>query len=372
MVYLQGEVQTSISRGSLVGTIGSVDKFGQYDAAAKSVGSAKKRLLVMERSPTLIEPENATQSYKSEFRKSMEAAIEQAKTAKIMFQYLFDAEQTRREMATQGLEYRNYARNRIYELKTWQQRYVNFRFDPVESRLPVPCVVTEESATLYVDQGSGLVIGVLINEPSVADRIYQFYSLAPTTTDSELSSMIELTYDDRDRVVLVNEEDEVIGTTNELMAHGKGLLHRGVHLEIRRDDGLVLICKRALTKAVEPGKWDFSVSGHCKPDDNSGPDENLYFKCLVRESKEELDLDLEKIRNKVENKGKYRFHTKSGENVIVTVFRVNLTKLEIDSTRLSEEVWGKDLVDAKELRRRAEKGELAEWYQNVLSGKGKV
>jgi isopentenyldiphosphate isomerase len=352
-----------------VGTVESIDKSRQYADAAKSVKSAKKRLLVMERSPTLIEPKNTN---KTEFRESLEAAIEQAKTGTIVFQYLFDAEQTRREMAGQSLEYRNYARNRMYALKTLQQRFVNFRFDPVESRLPIPSIVTEDSVTLYVDQGSGFVIAVLINETSVADRIYQFYSLAPTTTDSELSSMVELTYDDRDRVVLVNEEDEVIGTTNELLAHGKGLLHRGVHLEILRDDGLVLICKRAPTKAVEPGRWDFSVSGHCKPDDLSGPDENLYFNCLVRESKEELDLDLEKIRNRVENKGKYRFHTKSGENVIVTVFRVNLTQAEINLTNLSDEVSEKTLVDARELKRKAEEGELAEWYQFVLSGKGKV
>jgi isopentenyldiphosphate isomerase len=314
----------------------------------------------------------AVNEFKSEFRKSIEFAIEQAKTGKIIFQYLFDAEQTRRELAAQDLECRNYARNKIYELKTLQQKFTNFRFDPVELRLPIPSIVTDGSTTHYIDGGSGLILAVSVNDVKIADRLYQFYSLTPTTTDSELSTMLELTYDDRDRVVLVNEQDEVVGTTNELFAHSKGLLHRGVHLEIFREDGAVLICKRAPTKSVEPGKWDFSVSGHCKPDDHSRTDENPYYNCLVRECKEELSLDLERIRHKVEENGKYRFYTKSGENVIVTVYRVNLSQGEINSTRLSDEVAEKILVDVKKLKTMGDEGELADWYQFVISGKGKL
>lgn len=62
---------------------------------------------------------------------------------------------------------------------------------------------------------------------------------------------------------LVNESGETIGKASRRECHsGSKLLHPVVHLHLFNDAGDIFLQKRAMTKDIQPGKWDTSVGGH--------------------------------------------------------------------------------------------------------------
>lgn len=62
---------------------------------------------------------------------------------------------------------------------------------------------------------------------------------------------------------LVNEAGETIGKASRRECHsGTKLLHPVVHLHVFNEAGDVFLQKRAMTKDIQPGKWDTSVGGH--------------------------------------------------------------------------------------------------------------
>jgi len=83
---------------------------------------------------------------------------------------------------------------------------------------------------------------------------------------------------------IVTEKGEVKGRAPRSAVHGNPqLLHPVVHLHIFNKNGQLYLQKRALTKEVQPGKWDTSVGGHI----HSGEDVNT---ALHRETMEELGI----------------------------------------------------------------------------------
>lgn len=86
---------------------------------------------------------------------------------------------------------------------------------------------------------------------------------------------------------LVDEEGNIIGKAKRGDCHfnptGK-LLHPVVHLHVFNKKGELFLQHRALTKKVQPGKWDTAVGGHI----SFG--ENLELS-LKREAKEEIGLE---------------------------------------------------------------------------------
>ncbi len=62
---------------------------------------------------------------------------------------------------------------------------------------------------------------------------------------------------------LVNESGEVIGTASRQQCHGNpALLHPTVHVLVFNNKHELWMQKRAMTKDIQPGKWDTSVGGH--------------------------------------------------------------------------------------------------------------
>jgi isopentenyl-diphosphate delta-isomerase len=84
-------------------------------------------------------------------------------------------------------------------------------------------------------------------------------------------------------VLLVNEQDEVIGSMEKLEAHQKGLLHRAFSVFIHQE-GKVLLQQRSLNKYHSSGLWTNTCCSH------PGPDETLS-NAGSRRLKEEMGID---------------------------------------------------------------------------------
>lgn len=70
-----------------------------------------------------------------------------------------------------------------------------------------------------------------------------------------------------EKVVLVNEQDEVIGIEDKTRAHMLGALHRAFSVFVINAAGQLLVQKRALTKYHSRGLWSNTCCGHPRPDE---------------------------------------------------------------------------------------------------------
>lgn len=62
---------------------------------------------------------------------------------------------------------------------------------------------------------------------------------------------------------IVDDDGEVIGQESRATCHGGSmLLHPVVHVHVFNRKGEIYLQKRALTKDIQPGKWDTAVGGH--------------------------------------------------------------------------------------------------------------
>ena len=66
-------------------------------------------------------------------------------------------------------------------------------------------------------------------------------------------------------VVLVDENDQPIGSAPKLEVHERGLLHRAVSLLLRDDKGRFLLQRRADVKYHSGGLWSNTCCGHPRP-----------------------------------------------------------------------------------------------------------
>jgi isopentenyldiphosphate isomerase len=84
---------------------------------------------------------------------------------------------------------------------------------------------------------------------------------------------------------IVDEEGNTIGEALRSVCHdGKSrLLHPVVHLHIFNRSGKLFLQKRAMTKDIQPGRWDTSAGGHISPGET-------VTDALYRETREELGL----------------------------------------------------------------------------------
>ena len=89
------------------------------------------------------------------------------------------------------------------------------------------------------------------------------------------------------QVILVDKNDNIIGTEEKLKAHQLGLLHRAFSIFVlrRNPDLELLMQKRALTKYHSGGLWTNSCCGHPTP---SEP----LMEAATRRLKEEIGLSL--------------------------------------------------------------------------------
>lgn len=71
-----------------------------------------------------------------------------------------------------------------------------------------------------------------------------------------------------EHVILVNENDEVLGTMEKMEAHQKGVLHRAISIFIYNSRGEMLIHQRALNKYHSGGLWTNTCCSHPRPEES--------------------------------------------------------------------------------------------------------
>ncbi len=82
---------------------------------------------------------------------------------------------------------------------------------------------------------------------------------------------------------VVDEDNQVTGTSTRGEVHANDLLHRAVHVFVFNKRGDLLLQQRSMLKDEYPGVWDSSVSGHL----DSGED---YEAAAIRELGEEMGI----------------------------------------------------------------------------------
>lgn len=87
-----------------------------------------------------------------------------------------------------------------------------------------------------------------------------------------------------ERVILVDAQDNQIGTEEKIQAHKDGKLHRAFSVFVTNSDGKMLIQKRALSKYHCPGLWSNTCCSHPR-------DGETVLQAAHRRLKEELDFD---------------------------------------------------------------------------------
>ena len=68
-----------------------------------------------------------------------------------------------------------------------------------------------------------------------------------------------------EKVILVDEQDNELGTMEKIEAHRKALLHRAFSIFIFNDRGQMMLQQRALSKYHSPGLWTNACCSHPRP-----------------------------------------------------------------------------------------------------------
>jgi len=85
---------------------------------------------------------------------------------------------------------------------------------------------------------------------------------------------------------IVDEKGGIIGKKTRNECHnGSKLLHPVVHVHIINSKKMILLQKRALSKDIQPGKWDTSVGGHIQSGER-------VKNAILRESFEETGIKI--------------------------------------------------------------------------------
>lgn len=87
-------------------------------------------------------------------------------------------------------------------------------------------------------------------------------------------------------LILVNENDEPIGSMEKLEAHQKALLHRAFSIFIFNSEGKLLLQQRAFDKYHTPGLWANTCCSHPFPGE-------VTKEAAIRRLKEEMGIQVD-------------------------------------------------------------------------------
>ncbi|PBQ31243.1 isopentenyl-diphosphate delta-isomerase [Sphingobacteriaceae bacterium] len=87
-----------------------------------------------------------------------------------------------------------------------------------------------------------------------------------------------------EEVILVNEQDQELGTMEKMEAHVKGLLHRAFSVFIFNSKKELLIQQRALSKYHSPALWTNTCCSHPRPGEKT-------HDAALRRMREEMGME---------------------------------------------------------------------------------
>lgn len=89
-----------------------------------------------------------------------------------------------------------------------------------------------------------------------------------------------------EKVVLVNEKDEILGLMEKMQAHENGILHRAFSVFLFNAKGEMLLQKRATKKYHSPNQWTNACCSHPRIEES-------YIEAANRRLQEELGINCE-------------------------------------------------------------------------------
>jgi len=102
--------------------------------------------------------------------------------------------------------------------------------------------------------------------------------------------------DESERFAVARPDGDTTGATAaRWLFHLLGLSHRAAHVFLLTPAGLVVVQKRAATKADWPGAWDMAVAGHV-PQHEDGS-EMTFLEGALKEMEEELGLPADRLES---------------------------------------------------------------------------
>ncbi len=161
-----------------------------------------------------------------------------------------------------------------------------------------------------------------------------------------------------EKVILVDQNDNPLGTMEKMEAHRKGLLHRAFSVFIFNDKGQLLLQQRALSKYHSPGLWTNTVCSHQREGESTEAAahrrlrEEMGFDTEVREIfdfiyRAELDRGLTEHELDHVLIGKYQGDPEPNPGEVAAYDYVYLQDLKEDIRRHPEKytVWFKIIFD---------------------------
>lgn len=91
---------------------------------------------------------------------------------------------------------------------------------------------------------------------------------------------------DQESLDIVNEQNEVVGTTTRGEAHKKGHLHRALSVLIVNSSGKILLQQRSSNRSIHALSWDLSASEHVQAGEG-------FEEGAKRSAREELGVEIE-------------------------------------------------------------------------------
>lgn len=98
-----------------------------------------------------------------------------------------------------------------------------------------------------------------------------------------------------EKLEIINENDEVIGTESRKVVHQKGLLHREIHIWFMTPDREIIFQHRSKDKDTYPDKLDATVGGHVDPG-------MTYDETAIKECREETGINIDPMKLKLVRK----------------------------------------------------------------------